>query len=121
MKFRNTIKYLFVPVILIFLLNLWGCKKNEDMVGTIKVAYSGAQDTYVNDAKVVLSQDDIKIVGYTNPEGEYSFTFRLKMKLNVVVTKDTSTVTSSPELRGEGKIALGEHGVNYEEVIYLSQ
>lgn len=120
MNINENLKNILLPLLILLLTSLSGCGKKEDMVGTIKVVYAGDIDEPVKNAKVELSQNDIKIVGYTNPQGEYQFTFRLKMKLNVIVTKDTSTVTNSPELKGTGRIAMGEYGENSKEKIYLS-
>lgn len=120
MKLSPQLKYLLILPLLILLLSGTGCKKKDDMVGRIKVVYSGSTNVIVPDARVELYQNDVKIVGYTNNKGIYEFTFRLKMKLNVSVTKDTSTVTNMPPLKGVGTITMGEYGTDTEETIYLS-
>ncbi|MFO8053655.1 MAG: hypothetical protein R6U19_00635 [Bacteroidales bacterium] len=96
------------------------CDKQDDMVGRVKVVFADEPEVRVKDARVELQKNDIKIVGYTNDNGIFEFTFRLKMKLNVSAYKDTSTVTNTPTLNGTGSIAMGEYGVDSEETIFLS-
>ncbi len=119
MKLPLHLKFLLL-IMMVMVIGLSGCKKEEDMVGRVRVVYAEAPGIIVPDARVELYQNDIRIVGYTNSNGIYEFTFRLKMKLNVTATKDTATVTNSPEITGIGTIAMGEHGEDSETTIYLS-
>ncbi|MFW6224614.1 MAG: hypothetical protein ACOC4R_03025 [Bacteroidota bacterium] len=113
-------KSLLLVIMPAIIISTSGCRKKEDMVGRVKVVYAGSPSVIVPDARVELYQNDIRIVGYTNSNGIYEFTFRLKMKLNVTARKDTATVTNSPELTGIGTIAMGRHGEDSETTIYLS-
>ncbi len=119
MSHPTPINCVLLPV-LFFLMLSAGCNKDDDMVGKIKVVFANTPEIVVPDARVELYQNDIKIVGYTDNRGVFEFTFRMKMKLNVTATKDTSTVTNAPALKGLGTIAMGEYGGEVEETIYLS-
>ena len=65
----------------------------------------------VPDARVILSQGDVEVIGYTNQNGEFRQTFELPILLNIVVTKDT--------LKGLGTIGLGEPGEDVMKFMYI--
>jgi hypothetical protein len=71
------------------------------------------QDTTqrVPDARVILSQGDVEVIGYTNQNGEYRHTFDLPILLDISVTKDT--------LKGISTIGLGDPGHDVTKIVYV--
>jgi len=87
------------------------CKKDKSMEAIIVVKLMSDTLQRVPDARVVLSQGDVEVIGYTNQNGEYRHTFDLPILLDITITKDT--------LKGLGTIALGDPGHDVTKYIYL--
>lgn len=87
------------------------CKKDKSMEAIIMVKLMSDTLQRVPDARVVLSQGDIEVIGYTNQNGEYRHTFDLPIMLDITVTKDT--------LKGLGTIGLGDPGHDVSKYIYI--
>jgi hypothetical protein len=87
------------------------CKKDKSMEAIIVVKLMSDTMQRVPDARVVLSQGDVEVIGYTNQNGEYRHTFDLPIMLDITVTKDT--------MKGLGTIGLGDPGHDVTKFIYL--
>jgi len=87
------------------------CKKDKSMEAIIIVKLMSDTLQRVPDARVVLSQGDVEVIGYSNQNGEFRHTFDLPILLDITVTKDT--------LKGLGTIGLGEPGQDVSKIVYL--
>lgn len=87
------------------------CAKDPDMVVTIYVKMKSDTMIVVPDARVVLTKEDVEVIGYTNAQGKFTHTFKLKMMLDVEVTKDS--------LLGRTTLRLGDPGRPYRKTVFV--
>lgn len=87
------------------------CAKDPDMVVSIYVKLKDDSTVVVPDARVVLSKEDVEVVGYTDANGKFTHTFKLKMMLDVEATKDT--------LMGRTTLRLGDPGSRYRKTVFI--
>ena len=87
------------------------CAKDPDMVVTIYVKLKSDTTEVVKDARVVLSKEDVKVIGYTDAKGKFTHTFKLKMMLDVEATKDS--------LMGRTTLRLADPGTNYRKTVFV--
>jgi hypothetical protein len=102
---------IFITVVLVVIGCLSRCAKDPDMVVTIFVKLKNDTNIVVSDARVVLSKEDVEVVGYTDANGKFVHTFKLKMMLDVEATKDT--------LFGRTTLRLNEPGKRYRKTVFV--
>ena len=97
--------------IIIFMLSLSACHKDESMQAIITVKL--LSDTSVNmpGVRVELSKGDVNVGGYTDGNGEFRYTFESLIKLDIHAFNDS--------LSGNGTINISEHGVDFKKTVYI--
>ena len=111
---NNKIK-LFSKIIFSFtivsILLFSACHKNEAMNAKITVKLMADNSIVMPGVRVILYKADVEIGGYTDGNGEFSYTFEHPVQLDIRAFNDT--------LSGIGVINLGEYGTDYEKTIFI--
>jgi len=102
---------LFFTFTIISILILSACHKNEAMRATITVKLMADSSIVVPGVRVEMYKADINIGGYTDGNGQFSYTFEHPIQLDIRAYNDT--------LSGIGVINLGEYGTDYEKTIFI--
>ncbi len=81
------------------------------MQATITVKLMADTMIVVPNIRVELSQQSVKIVGYTDNNGQFSHTFEQPVQLNIKAYNDT--------LSGIGVINIGTYGEDYYKSVFV--
>ena len=93
------------------LLALSACHKNESMQATIIVKLMADTSISMPGVRVELTQGDVNVGGYTDGNGEFTYTFEHPVQLNIKAYNDT--------LSGIGIINIGRYGTDYEKTVFI--
>ncbi|MCF8296866.1 MAG: hypothetical protein K9J13_04905 [Saprospiraceae bacterium] len=114
-------RYIFSFIIVFsVLISLTTCRKDPDMQVTIYVKMRNDTLIVVPEAKVILTKQDVEIVGYTDYNGKFTHTFKLQMQLDVFAEKDTSENGTAPILEGYTILKMGELGKDYRRTVFIN-
>ena len=108
--------YKYIPTfvilsIVIGMLSLSSCHKNEAMEVTILAKLMADTSVRMPGVRIELSKGDVKIGGYTDGNGEFRYTFEHPVQLDIHAYNDT--------LSGIGVINVAEYGIDYKKSVYI--
>lgn len=110
-KINKYLGFWILALILGSIIGLASCHKNESMEALITVKLMADTSLVMPGVRVELTQDDIEIIGYTDGNGEFRYTFESPIQLDIKAFNDTLT--------GLGVINLSDYGTDYEKTIFI--
>lgn len=110
-KAKKYIRIFVLAIVLSGFAFLTSCGKDRSMEAVITVKLMSDTMVVVPQIRVEMSKDDVDIVGYTDDNGEFRYTFEQPVQLDIKAYNDT--------VSGIGVINVGEYGYDYSKTVFV--
>jgi len=88
-----------------------GCRKDRSIDVVVTVKFMADTNIVIPGCRVEMTKSDVKVVGYTDGDGEFRQTFMQPVQLDVEAFNDT--------LSGFGVLTLQDYGADYNFSVYV--